>query len=109
MAVRALWQCDRDGKMFTSKKDADAHDQMLELAEAIANAVNENVVGLNETQLDDIGRLIARNKDLFSKAFKGKPNELEKLDFAEEVETNELENNTEKKQKDNITQLTKTA
>lgn len=86
MAVRALWQCDRDGKMFTSKKDADAHDQMLELAEAISNAVNENVPGLNETQLDDIGRLIARNKDLFAKAFKGKSAELSKLDFAEPVD-----------------------
>lgn len=83
MAVKALWQCDRDGKMFTNKKDADAHDQMLELAEAIANAIEENVPGIEADKLDDIGRLIARNKDLFSKAFKGKATELTKLDFAE--------------------------
>ncbi len=114
MAVRALWQCDRDGKMFTSKKEADAHDQMLELAEAISNAVNENVAGLNETQLDDIGRLVARNKDLFSKAFKGKPAELAKLDFAEPVD--EADKSTQNEEapagdngKGNVAKFTKTA
>ncbi|WP_017444315.1 YebG family protein [Gayadomonas joobiniege] len=83
MGVKALWQCDRDGKMFTSKKEADAHDQMLELAEAIAAAIGENIADIEEQKLDDIGRLIARNKDLFTKAFKGKTEELSKLDFAE--------------------------
>lgn len=89
MGVKALWQCDRDGKMFTSKKEADAHDQMLELAEAISGAIGENVTDVDEQKLDDIGRLIARNKELFSKAFKGKTEELSKLDFAEPADTDE--------------------
>ncbi|MER2490354.1 YebG family protein [Catenovulum sediminis] len=89
MAVKALWQCDRDGKMFTSKKEADAHDQMLELAEAISTAIEENVPGIESDKLDDIGRLIARNKDLFAKAFKGKASELANLDFAEPVDDND--------------------
>ncbi|EWH10316.1 hypothetical protein DS2_08580 [Catenovulum agarivorans DS-2] len=96
MAVKALWQCDRDGKMFTNKKDADAHDQMLELAESIAQAIEENVPGIESEKLDDIGRLIARNKDLFSKAFKGKTAELTKLDFAEPTTDADADNKVTK-------------
>ena len=33
MAVIAQWMCDRDNSMFNSKKEADAHDKMLELGE----------------------------------------------------------------------------
>ncbi|MCV6613398.1 MAG: YebG family protein [Cellvibrionaceae bacterium] len=29
MAVVAVWKCDRDGKMFENKKDAEEHDKML--------------------------------------------------------------------------------
>jgi len=34
MAVIPKWMCDRDNSMHDSKKDADAQDKMLELAEA---------------------------------------------------------------------------
>jgi len=33
MAVIPKWMCDRDNSMHDLKKDADAHDKMLELAE----------------------------------------------------------------------------
>ena len=34
MAVVAMWKCDRDDTMYESKKEADAHDKMLESAES---------------------------------------------------------------------------
>ena len=97
MGVRALWQCDRDGKMFTSKKEADAYDKMLELAEAISETLSTHVNDLNETQLEDIGRLIAENKDQFASAFKGKIDDL--LDINKSVEA-DGESGT-----DNVTQI----
>ncbi|AWB66976.1 hypothetical protein C2869_11240 [Saccharobesus litoralis] len=79
MGVRALWQCDRDGKMFTSKKEADAYDKMLELAEVISEVIEQQVEGLSESQVENIGRLIAENKESFSNAFKGKVDELQQV------------------------------
>ncbi|NTS78341.1 YebG family protein [Catenovulum sp. SM1970] len=79
MGVRALWQCDRDGKMFTSKKEADLYDKMLELAELVSDVIGSNVEGLNEGQLENIGRLVAENKEQFTNAFKGKLDDLECL------------------------------
>ncbi len=77
MGVRALWQCDRDGKMFTSKKEADAYDKMLELAEVISDVVGQHIESLEERQLEEIGRLIAENKEQFASAFKGKTEDLQ--------------------------------
>ncbi|KMT66150.1 YebG family protein [Catenovulum maritimum] len=108
MAVKPLWQCDRDGKMFTNKKDADIYDQMLELAEAISAAVGENVSGLSDQQLDDIGRLISRNKEQFTLAFKGKVENLTKIDFAEPVNKEQDDAETKPKAK-KVTPINKTA
>jgi len=73
MAVVTLFMSDRDtNKTFTSKKDADAYDKMLELAEAISGFVETNIEGLNDTQVEELGLLLARNKDQLSSAIKGK-------------------------------------
>ncbi|WP_111979074.1 YebG family protein [Algibacillus agarilyticus] len=90
MGVRALWQCDRDGKMFTSKKDADAYDKMLELAEAISTILEQNIDDLSDKQAENVGRVIAENKDIFANAFKGKVDDLQQIIKPEEDTENNV-------------------
>ena len=73
MAVVTLFMSDRDtSKTFTSKKEADEYDKLLELAEAVSYFIEKNISDLSEQQTEEIGHLIARNKELFGQAFKGK-------------------------------------
>jgi dsDNA-binding SOS-regulon protein len=73
MAVVTLFMSDRDiSKTFTSKKEADEYDKMLELAEAVSHFMEQNVAGLSEQQVEEIGLVFARNKDLLAHAIKGK-------------------------------------
>ena len=73
MAVLAVWQCDRDGAMFKNKKDADDHDKMLELAENITALIEQHITGLDESQAEAIGLLLAKRRDILARACKGKP------------------------------------
>ena len=84
MAVIPVWKCDRDGSMFDNKKDAEEHDNMLELAANITQLIELAVDGLSETQSEAIGLLLAQKRDLLAKACKGKPELL--LDAVEEQE-----------------------
>ena len=88
MAVVTLYMSDRDeSKTFTSKKDADAYDKMLELAEGISHFVGREIQGLSEQQAEEIGILFARNSDLLATAMKGKTDVLfEPLVSSEEPE-----------------------
>ena len=88
MAVIAMWQCDRDGSMFTNKKEADAHDKMLELAEAFSMAVESNIEGLSEEQIESIGLLFAKNKADVMNACKGNAAVLETISLEPAVEDN---------------------
>lgn len=73
MAVVTLFMSDRDtSRTFTSKKEADEYDKMLELAEAVSFFVEQNIEGLNETQVENIGLLFARKKEQLAQALKGK-------------------------------------
>jgi dsDNA-binding SOS-regulon protein len=40
-----MWKCDRDDAMFDNKKDADAHDRMLELAENLSALLEKQIHG----------------------------------------------------------------
>lgn len=72
MAVVTLFMSDRDtSTTFTSKKEADAYDKMLELAECISHFIEQNISDLSEQQIEDIGLLLARNKTQLSAAIKG--------------------------------------
>lgn len=73
MAVVAVWKCDRDGSMFEDKKLADAHDKMLELAEAITHLIETNIKGVSEGDAEAIGLMLAGRSDDLVKACKGKP------------------------------------
>ncbi|MEX2963130.1 YebG family protein [Microbulbifer sp. TYP-18] len=73
MAVVAVWKCDRDGAMFDNKKDAEEHDKMLELAANITSLIERHVDEISEAAAEEIGLLLARQREALAKACKGKP------------------------------------
>jgi dsDNA-binding SOS-regulon protein len=73
MAVVAMWKCDRDDTMYESKKDADAHDKMLELAENFSLFLGKQIEGISEKDAEDIGLLLSKNKNVLIAACKGNP------------------------------------
>lgn len=90
MAVVAVWKCDRDGAMFDNKKDAEEHDNMLELAANITALIERHVDGISEQASEEIGLLLAKRRENLAKACKGKPDilleedeEPTQADFAE--------------------------
>ena len=73
MAVVTLFMSDRDtSRTFTSKKEADEYDKMLELAEALSYFIEQKVEGLSEQQIEEIGLALAKDKELLAQAVKGK-------------------------------------
>lgn len=93
MAVIAMWKCDRDGTMFEDKKDAEAHDKMLELGDVFTRLLEKVVPGIDESKAEEFGLILARNKEQVVLACKGKveamdeviagPDNVTKLDVAE--------------------------
>jgi hypothetical protein len=73
MAVVAMWLCDRDDSMFSDKKAAEEHDKMLELAENISALIEQNIEGIDERVLEEIGLVLAKRRDVLARACKGKP------------------------------------
>ena len=84
MAVIAMWMCDRDNSMHDSKKEADAQDKMLELAEEFTVLLEDNVGKIDEKIAEEFGLLLARNKDKLIQACKGRPEALRELDAEDE-------------------------
>lgn len=71
MAVEVLYRSTRDLEtIFLDRKLADAHDQMLELAEVVGQVLEKNITGLSENQAEEIGIFLARNRAVFAAAFK---------------------------------------
>lgn len=79
MAVVAMWQCDRDGSMFDNKKEADAYDKMLELAEQFTALLESQVANIDEKAAEQFGLLLAKNKELVALACKGSPEKLAEI------------------------------
>lgn len=79
MAVVAMWQCDRDGSMFDNKKEADAYDKMLELAEQFTALLENQVANIDEKAAEQFGLLLATNKELVAQACKGSPEKLAEI------------------------------
>ncbi len=73
MAVISMWKCDRDNSMFDNKKEADAHDKMLELAEQFSLLLEKVVPQVDEKAAEEFGLVLARNKERVLQACKGKP------------------------------------
>jgi len=84
MAVIPKWMCDRDNSMHDSKKDADAHDKMLELAEEFTALLEEQVGNIDDKLAEEFGLLMARNKEKLIQACKGRPEALREFDGEQE-------------------------
>ncbi len=79
MAVIAKWLCDRDDSMFNSKKEAEAHDKMLELAEQFTALLETHIPEVDASQAEAFGILLAKNKELIMKACKGESEALAEI------------------------------
>jgi len=56
--------------LFSSKKEADERDKMLEYSEAVLEFLQREVPGLSEEMADLVAIKIAENRDLFARAAK---------------------------------------
>ncbi|MEG3111658.1 YebG family protein [Pantoea sp. T14] len=66
MAVETKFVVVRKGEekmTFANKKEADAYDKMLDMAEAFTDWLLQHQPGLDETQAETLGLLIAEQKD----------------------------------------------
>ena len=87
MAVIIKYIVERKGveKMtFTSKKEADAYDKMLDCADQLAAFLGASSVTLDDEQLEELGLYLASNKDVVQSLFKG--NDFEPADIAQAEE-----------------------
>ncbi|HSX89145.1 MAG TPA: YebG family protein [Pseudomonas sp.] len=80
MAVEVVYRSSRDlERLFMDKAEADRHDKMLELAELLTDVLQKAVPSLNEQQGEELGIFMAKNRDIFAKAFKNQPDALSEL------------------------------
>ncbi|CAI8869401.1 YebG family protein [Pseudomonas sp. IT-93MI4] len=80
MAVEVVYRSSRDlERLFMDKAEADRHDKMLELAEMLSEVLQKAVPSLNEQQVEEVGIYMAKNRDVFAKAFKSQPDALSEL------------------------------
>ncbi|MFM2481137.1 YebG family protein [Celerinatantimonas sp. YJH-8] len=76
MAVIVKYVVERDGvekMIFTSKKEADAYDKMLDIADQIAIFLKHSKTELSDAQAEGLGFFIANNKSCINNLFKGLP------------------------------------
>lgn len=100
MAVEIKYVVVREGQekmSFASKKDADAYDKMLDLAEVLGDWLQHSPVTFEEGQSDVLAMWLAENKDVLSGVLKsGKLPEAEVQQPAEQ--------NAEPQAEDNVTE-----
>lgn len=82
MAVIVKYVVVRDGEekmTFATKKEADAHDKMLDIADTLFTYLKEQALDLSETQMDEISLLMAKEKTAVLQILRGgKPPQPEK-------------------------------
>jgi dsDNA-binding SOS-regulon protein len=80
MAVEVVYRSSRDlERLFMDKAEADRHDKMLELAELLTDVLQKAAPSLSEQQGEELGIFMAKNRDVFAKAFKNQPEALSEL------------------------------
>ncbi len=65
--------------MFDNKKEADAHDRMLELGEHFSRLLEQVIPQVDEQAAEEFGLILARNKELVIQACKGKPEAISEI------------------------------
>ncbi|WP_109512471.1 YebG family protein [Pseudomonas ovata] len=87
MAVEVVYRSSRDlERLFMDKAEADRHDKMLELAELLGSVLKNAIPSLSEEQLEEAGIYMAKNRDVFARAFKSQPDALNELINAAKAE-----------------------
>jgi len=76
--------------MFDSKKEADAYDKMLELAENFSLFLGKQIEGISEQDAENIGLLLSKNKNVLIAACKGNPDLLLDIGNEEQVEASNI-------------------
>lgn len=74
MAVVVKYVVERNGverMTFTTKKEADAYDKMLDIAESLELMLEKVDVPLSEQQVESLALEIAKSKDEFMAVLKG--------------------------------------
>jgi dsDNA-binding SOS-regulon protein len=74
MAVVVKYVVERNGverMTFTTKKEADAYDKMLDIAESLELMLEKVDVPLSEQQIESLALEIAKSKDDFMAVLKG--------------------------------------
>jgi len=74
MAVIVQYVVVKDGveKMtFTTKKEADAYDKMLDIAENLYGFLESSKIGIDDEKLDELTFFIAQNSDAVAAILKG--------------------------------------
>jgi dsDNA-binding SOS-regulon protein len=75
MAVEVRYLVIRDGKevgMYTSKKEADAHDKMLDIAENLFSFIEKaEHIDLKENQLEELSIYLSHNREEVIRILKG--------------------------------------
>ena len=80
MPVEVVYRSSRDlERLFMDKAEADRHDKMLELAELLSSVLGKAVPSLSEAQVEEAGIYMAKNRDVFARAFKNQPDALNEL------------------------------
>jgi hypothetical protein len=85
-----MWKCDRDDSMFNNKKDADAYDKMLELAENFSLFLGKQIEGISERDAENIGLLLSKNKNVLIAACKGNPDLLLDIGSEDQIEASNI-------------------
>lgn len=73
MAVEIKYVVVRDGEekmSFANKKDADAWDKMLDLADVFGDWLQQSPLSLDDEQSDKLGMWLAENRDALSTILK---------------------------------------
>lgn len=74
MAVIVKYIVVRNGEekmTFATKKEADAYDKMLDIADNLFEFLESSKIKLSEDQLEDIALLLAENKDKLVSILRG--------------------------------------
>lgn len=75
MAVITQYVVERGGKIVltsVSKKEADAHDKMLDISDELAALIQEKSgLELNDAELEDLSIFLASNKDDVGRVLRG--------------------------------------
>jgi dsDNA-binding SOS-regulon protein len=98
MAVVVKYVVERNGverMTFTTKKEADAYDKMLDIAESLEVMLEKVDVPLSEQQVESLALEIAKSKDDFMAVLKGAkepvtkaPSKPKKTDNIESIQDN---------------------